>query len=94
MFGHDFQHNHLRKYVIVFGTLFNDLIVQRKDWLCHELKKVAPDNFNHVSILAGWYGIVLIPFLYQTFGEINVDLYDVDEYTTDIAASPLLSFHQ
>ena len=31
MFGHDFQHNHLRKYVIVFGTLFNDLIVQRKD---------------------------------------------------------------
>ena len=31
MLGHTYYHQHLRKYVIVFGTLFNDLIVQRKD---------------------------------------------------------------
>ena len=31
MLGHTFYHEHLRKYVIVFGTLFNDIIVQRKD---------------------------------------------------------------
>jgi hypothetical protein len=31
MLGHTFYHQHLRKYVIVFGTLFNDIIVQRKD---------------------------------------------------------------
>ena len=31
MLGHTFYHQHLRKYVIVFGTLFNDVIVQRKD---------------------------------------------------------------
>tara|TARA_R100001377_G_scaffold84586_1_gene68477 strand:- start:602 stop:1201 length:600 start_codon:yes stop_codon:yes gene_type:complete len=69
-----------------FSECVFDTQIQSKEWLCHELKKVAPDNFNHISILAGWYGIVLIPFLYETFGEINVDLYDVDEYTTDIAA--------
>ena len=28
MLGHTFYHQHLRKYVIVFGTLFNDIIVQ------------------------------------------------------------------
>ena len=28
---------------------------------------------------------MLIPFLWDKFGKINVDLYDVDEYTTDIA---------
>jgi len=31
MLGHTFYHQHLRKYVIVFGTLFNDIVVQRKD---------------------------------------------------------------
>ena len=31
MLGHTFYHQHIRKYVIVFGTLFNDVIVQRKD---------------------------------------------------------------
>jgi len=31
MLGHTYYHQHLRKYVIVFGTLFNDLIIQRKD---------------------------------------------------------------
>ena len=31
MLGHTFYHQHLRKYVIVFGTIFNDIIIQRKD---------------------------------------------------------------
>jgi len=31
MLGHNFYHQHIRKYVIVFGTLFNDIMVQRKD---------------------------------------------------------------
>jgi hypothetical protein len=31
MFGHDFYHASLRKYVILFGTLFNDIIVNRRD---------------------------------------------------------------
>ena len=31
MLGHSFYHQHLRKYVIVFGTIFNDIIIQRKD---------------------------------------------------------------
>ena len=31
MLGHTLYHQHLRKYVIVFGTIFNDIIIQRKD---------------------------------------------------------------
>ena len=76
---------HVYKFKDFSESVFDTQIIS-KMWLCGELKKVTPDNFNHVSILAGWYGIVLIPFLYQTFGEIIVDLYDVDEYTTDIAS--------
>jgi hypothetical protein len=76
--------NHIYKYKDYSEAVF-DTQIESKEWLCQELKKVAPDNFNHVSILAGWYGLVAVPFLYQTFGEINIDLYDVDEYTTDIA---------
>lgn len=31
MFGHTFQHDILRKYIILFGTLFNDIYIRRKD---------------------------------------------------------------
>lgn len=31
MFGHEFYHGTLRKYVIIFGTLFNDIIISRTD---------------------------------------------------------------
>jgi len=31
MFGQTFYHGHLRKYVILFGTLFNDLYINRDD---------------------------------------------------------------
>lgn len=31
MFGQTFYHGHLRKYVVLFGTLFNDLYINRDD---------------------------------------------------------------
>ena len=31
MLGQTYYHQTLRRYVITFGTLFNDIIVQRKD---------------------------------------------------------------
>jgi hypothetical protein len=30
MFGHQFYHQTLRKYIIIFGTLFNDIIIDRR----------------------------------------------------------------
>ena len=74
---------HVYKFKDYSEAVFDTQIISKK-WLCKELKNVAPET-NHISILAGWHGLVSIPFLYQTFGEINIDLYDVDEYTTDIA---------
>jgi hypothetical protein len=29
MFGTTFYHEHLRKYVVLFGTLFNDIYINR-----------------------------------------------------------------
>ena len=78
---------HIYKYKDYSECVF-DTQIESKEWLCHEMKKIETKlaiPLTHVSVLACWYGIVLIPFLYQTFGEINVDLYDVDEYTSDIA---------
>lgn len=31
MFGKEFYHESIRRYVIVFGTMFNDIVVHRKD---------------------------------------------------------------
>lgn len=31
MFGHEFYHESLRRYVIIFGTLFNEIIISRKN---------------------------------------------------------------
>ena len=31
MFGHKFYHTSLRKYIILFGTLFNDIHIQRRN---------------------------------------------------------------
>jgi hypothetical protein len=31
MLGHRFYHSHMRRYVILFGTLFNDLVIERDD---------------------------------------------------------------
>jgi hypothetical protein len=31
MFGHEFYHEHIRRYVVVFGTMFNNIVVSRRD---------------------------------------------------------------
>lgn len=31
MFGHEFYHEHIRRYVVVFGTMFNNIVVTRRD---------------------------------------------------------------
>ena len=31
MFGHEFYHEHIRRYVVVFGTMFNNVVVSRRD---------------------------------------------------------------
>lgn len=31
MFGHNFYHESIKRYVVVFGTLFNDITVKRRD---------------------------------------------------------------
>ena len=39
-----------------------------------------------IDILASWYGIVIVPMLVNRLGyDIPINLYDVDEYTCDIA---------
>ena len=51
---------HIYKYKDYSECVF-DTQIESKEWLCHELKKVVPENFNHVSVLAGWYGMVTRP---------------------------------
>lgn len=75
--------NHVYKFKDYSESVF-DTQIESKDWLTYNLYRCAPD-IKHVSVLAGWYGLVLVPFLFRKYGLINVDLYDVDEYTTDIA---------
>ncbi len=31
MFGHEFYHEHIRRYIVVFGTMFNNVVISRKD---------------------------------------------------------------
>ena len=31
MFGHTFYHGTLRKYIIIIGTLFNEIVINRTD---------------------------------------------------------------
>lgn len=30
MFGHEFYHEHIRRYIVVFGTMFNNIVISRK----------------------------------------------------------------
>ena len=74
---------HVYKFKDYSESVF-DTQIESKYWLAHNLHSHVPD-IKHISVLASWYGLVLVPMLYHYFGEINIDLYDVDEYTTDIA---------
>ena len=71
MLGHKFYHEHLRKYVIVFGTLFYDIIVQRKDNsgnivqdikvpLAYAPREKALARIEHDPDLARQVGMVLL----------------------------------
>lgn len=31
MFGHEFYHEHIRRYIVVFGTMFNNIVISRRD---------------------------------------------------------------
>ena len=73
---------HVYKFKDYSEAVF-DTQIESKYWLAYHLHKYVP-NTKHISVLASWYGLVLVPMLYHYFGEINVDLYDVDEYTTNI----------
>ena len=80
------QKNHIYKFKDYSECIF-DTQVQSKWWLTETLaKRESRDrNVRHISILASWYGIVIVPLLFKRFGRIPIDLYDVDEYTVDIA---------
>jgi len=47
MFGHTFYHETIRRYVVLFGTLFNDIYVQRPD---------TNHNTNHTVKVPVTYG--------------------------------------
>lgn len=40
MFGNEFYHETIRRYVVVFGTMFNDLVVWRRDTSGNIIKRI------------------------------------------------------
>lgn len=40
MFGHDFYHESIKRYVIVFGTLFNDIKIKKRDQAGNIIKDI------------------------------------------------------
>ena len=40
MFGHEFYHESIRKYIILFGTMFNDLHIKRKNSSGNVIQKI------------------------------------------------------
>jgi len=40
MFGHDYYHESIRKYIILFGTLFNDIHIKRKNSSGNVIQKI------------------------------------------------------
>ena len=63
-----------------------DTQIQSKNWLVDELSEcVDPSEVKRISVLASWYGIVAVPMLKRKFKHAIIDLYDIDEYTIDIA---------
>ena len=80
------QKNHIYKFKDYSECVF-DTQVRSKWWLVETLSKpqYRGREVKRISILASWYGIVIVPLLFEQFGKIPIDLYDVDEYTMDIA---------
>ena len=62
--------------------------IQSKWWLVETLvdERYRDRKIRGIDILASWYGIVIVPMLVNRLGyDIPINLYDVDEYTCDIA---------
>ena len=45
MLGHKFYHESLRKYIILFGTLFNDLRIERRNSNDNVIQKIKWYSF-------------------------------------------------
>ncbi len=78
---------HIYKFKDYSECVF-DTQIQSKYWLIGHLqnpKKRGNREIKSVDILASWYGIVIVPLLFNAFGKIKINLYDIDEYTIDIA---------
>tara|TARA_B100001778_G_C18483307_1_gene581388 strand:+ start:29 stop:631 length:603 start_codon:yes stop_codon:yes gene_type:complete len=73
--------DHIYKFKDYAECVFDTQVLSKR-WLTDEL---GVFDVKHISILASWYGIVIVPMLVRKFGNIPIDLYDVDEYTMDIA---------
>ena len=80
------QANHIYKFKDYSECIF-DTQIRSKWWLAETLSKTKfrDREVRRISILASWYGIAIVPMLLKHFGQIPIDLYDVDEYTMDIA---------
>lgn len=77
------ESKHIYKFKDYSECIF-DTQVQSKNWLGHCLQSNGVEP-KRVSVLASWYGVVIVPMLRSRFPDIIIDLYDVDEYTMDIA---------
>ena len=40
MFGHKFYHETIRKYIIIFGTLFNEIFIYRTDANGNQIQEI------------------------------------------------------
>lgn len=78
---------HIYKFKDYSECVF-DTQIQSKWWLTGHLQnpqKRGNRDIRSVDILASWYGIVIVPMLMNYFGQVKINLYDIDEYTCDIA---------
>ena len=78
---------HIYKFKDYSECIFETQI-QSKWWLVETLvdARYRDRQIKGIDILAGWYGIVIIPMLVNRLGyDIPINIYDIDEYTCDIA---------
>ena len=66
--------DHVYKFKDYAECIFDTQVLSKR-WLTDEL---GVFDIKHISILASWYGIVIVPMLVRKFGNIPIDLYDVD----------------
>ena len=86
--GMEFVHReHIYKFKDYSECVF-DTQIESKYWLVGHLQnpqKRGNREIKSVDILASWYGVVIVPLLMNYFGKVKINLYDIDEYTCEIA---------